>query len=95
MPYENLEPDKMFQIHQDFSASIRRSYSKIKNRQSRLDLQKLIKNYNQAWFYYWEHASKKNINKKQYLADLKKQSESYYEAKSTLEQWLLVARLET
>jgi hypothetical protein len=94
MPYENLTPNEMLCIHNDFSSSIRRSYSKIKNRQSRLDLQKLIKNYNDSWFSYWDYASRKNINRSQYINNLKKYAESYYEAKSTLEQWLLIARLE-
>lgn len=92
--YTEQQINKLFDNHTDFTRLIKRIQSNTKNPQTRMDLYKMIKNYEAAWFELWKIQSAKNRNPTTKKVELVRSIDFYLEVKSNLEQWLMVARLE-
>lgn len=92
--YTEQQLNQIFDNHSDFSRLIKRIHSSTKNPQTRMDLHRMIKNYEAAWFELWKVNASKNKNNLSRQRDLEKAASFYLEVKANLEQWLMVARLE-
>lgn len=92
--YTEQQLNQIFENHSDFSRLIKRIHSGIKNPQTRMDLHRMIKNYESAWFELWKVNASKNKNSLARQRELENAVDFYLEVKANLEQWLMIARLE-